>query len=249
MVQPSPSPAAPRVRAEGVESTLRRDILSGRYQPGDHLPPERELALQLGTNRNTLREALRILESQNLIQSRQGDGTIVVDWQRDGELSLLGAFLVEDTSPALRLQALGTLLALRERLLGEVVELAAVRATAADHAALADALDALRRARPAEVPAADVELFRRLVLSAHDLVVAWIFNTFARTLLTLADRYPDAWRHDPPYLEALQRLLDQLRAGDGAAARRTLRRTFQTGDPNALEAVAARHKPTKSRKK
>ncbi len=246
MVQPSPI-SAPRFRGEGVETALRRDILTGRYQPGDRLPPERELALQLGTNRNTLREALRTLESQNLIQSRQGDGTIVVDWQRDGELSLLGAFLVEDTSPTLRLQALGTLMALRERLLGEVVELAATRATAADHAALADALDALRRSRPAEVPAADVELFRRLVLAAHDLVIAWIFNTFARTLLTLADRFPDAWRHDQPYLDALDRLLEQLRAGDGTRARATLRRTFHSGDPNALEALA--RQSTKSRKK
>jgi len=240
--------SASRVRGEGAETVLRRDILTGRYRPGDRLPPERELALQLGTNRNTLREALRTLESQNLIQSRQGDGTIVIDWQREGELSLLGAFLVEDTSPSLRLEALGTLLTLRERLLGEIIELAAERATNEDHAALADALDTLRRARPAEVPAADVEFFRRLVLAARDLVVTWIFNTFARTLLTLADRFPDAWRQDTPYLEALQRLLDQLRAGDGARARATLRRTFQSGDSEALQALAVRPKKPGRRK-
>src|SRR2546430_17039742 len=79
-------PSAPRARGEGVVARLRRDILLGRFQPGDRLPPERELATRLSTNRNTLREALRILESENLVRARQGDGTIVLDWRTSGEI-------------------------------------------------------------------------------------------------------------------------------------------------------------------
>ncbi len=63
MVKPIPTapPSARRSRGESTLLKLRRDILLGRYRPGSRLPPERELAARLGTNRNTLREALRIL--------------------------------------------------------------------------------------------------------------------------------------------------------------------------------------------
>src|SRR6516225_985248 len=95
MVQPIP-PSARRNRADSVLERLRRDLLTGRYQPGDRLPPERELAIQVGTNRNTLREALRTLESENLVRARQGDGTIVLDWRRVGEITLLPYFLGDE---------------------------------------------------------------------------------------------------------------------------------------------------------
>jgi GntR family transcriptional repressor for pyruvate dehydrogenase complex len=52
-------------------------IQSGRLQPGDRLPTERELAASLGVSRNSLREAIRALVLMNIVHSRQGDGTYV----------------------------------------------------------------------------------------------------------------------------------------------------------------------------
>ncbi|HKN82397.1 MAG TPA: FadR/GntR family transcriptional regulator [Pyrinomonadaceae bacterium] len=48
-------------------------------QPGDRLPPERELAKQLGISRPSLRAALSSLISMGVLQSRQGAGTFIVD--------------------------------------------------------------------------------------------------------------------------------------------------------------------------
>src|SRR5581483_9881877 len=90
-------PSARRSRGEPAVVRLRRDLLLGRYRPGTRLPPERELAERLGTNRNTLREALRTLESENLVRARQGDGTIVLDWRSTAEINLLPSFLAEET--------------------------------------------------------------------------------------------------------------------------------------------------------
>jgi GntR family transcriptional regulator len=56
---------------------LRVSITSGDYAPGDRLPPESELAAQLGISRTTLRTAMSALERQGLIHRRQGLGTFV----------------------------------------------------------------------------------------------------------------------------------------------------------------------------
>jgi len=59
-----------------AESLLQR-IESGELAPGDRLPPERVLSQMLGVNRMTLRQALRVLELQGLLERRQGRGTTV----------------------------------------------------------------------------------------------------------------------------------------------------------------------------
>ncbi len=75
--------------SESVAEQLRLQILRGEVKPGERLPPERELAPAFGTNRNTLREAIRSLETQGLVTVRQGDGVRVADFRTSGALSLL----------------------------------------------------------------------------------------------------------------------------------------------------------------
>ncbi|MBI1293655.1 GntR family transcriptional regulator [bacterium] len=60
-----------------VEETLRSLLDTGGYRPGDKLPPEPELAAQIGVSRATLREALRSFEQQGIISRRQGVGTFL----------------------------------------------------------------------------------------------------------------------------------------------------------------------------
>lgn len=57
---------------ELVARHLRREIARGDLVPGDRLPPEDELMAGYGLARTTVREGLRILESQGLIQIRRG---------------------------------------------------------------------------------------------------------------------------------------------------------------------------------
>ncbi len=63
-----------RKTGEAVAATFRRRIANGELAVGDRLPTEDELIQAFGIARTTLREALRILESQGLIHIRRGRG-------------------------------------------------------------------------------------------------------------------------------------------------------------------------------
>ncbi len=52
-------------------------IRDGRWGPGAQLPSERELAERLRVSRTSVREALRVLEMQGVLETRQGGGTFV----------------------------------------------------------------------------------------------------------------------------------------------------------------------------
>jgi len=67
--------ANPAPRAwELVLQRIELDLLSGRLGPGDHLPPERSLAVTLGVGRSSVREAVRVLEVLGLIRTNTGSG-------------------------------------------------------------------------------------------------------------------------------------------------------------------------------
>ncbi len=62
-----------------VIDKLKQDIEEGKFKPGYKLPSENELAKTLGVSRATLREALRILEDENIIIRKHGIGTFVIE--------------------------------------------------------------------------------------------------------------------------------------------------------------------------
>ena len=61
---------------EAIEQ-IRGLIRSGALPPGARLPPENELATQLGLSRNSMREAVKALELVRVLDVRRGDGTYV----------------------------------------------------------------------------------------------------------------------------------------------------------------------------
>jgi GntR family transcriptional regulator len=86
-------------RAEGplhaqIGDVIEQAIGSGDLQPGDRLPPERELAAWFGVNRLTLRQALSDLERRRLIRRSVGrrGGTFVAEPTVERDLSNFGGF-------------------------------------------------------------------------------------------------------------------------------------------------------------
>src|SRR5918996_949939 len=65
------------VAAEKVVAHVRQLIERGGLKPGDRLPAERELAVQIGVSRPSVRAGLRALAAMGVVQSRHGAGTFI----------------------------------------------------------------------------------------------------------------------------------------------------------------------------
>jgi GntR family transcriptional repressor for pyruvate dehydrogenase complex len=70
-------PIKPKRVSEEIVRQIRSLIFEGKLQPGQRLPPERELAKSLNVSRVSLREALNTLQGMGLIEIQQGNRTFV----------------------------------------------------------------------------------------------------------------------------------------------------------------------------
>ncbi len=77
----SPPKIFSRIRVERVSekvaNELKRAISDGVFRVGERLPPERELAEQMGVSRPSVREAIQLLEVQGILETVHGGGSIV----------------------------------------------------------------------------------------------------------------------------------------------------------------------------
>ena len=94
MVASPAAPTASSARAWRVVLVkIETDLLDGTLQPGDRLPPERELSTTLGVGRSSVREALRVLEVMGLIRTGTGSGptsgAIIIATPQGGMSALL----------------------------------------------------------------------------------------------------------------------------------------------------------------
>ena len=62
-----------------VFSRLVGLLLSGQFKPGDRLPSESAIASQLGAGRNSVREAMKVLQVLGVVVRRQGDGSFIAE--------------------------------------------------------------------------------------------------------------------------------------------------------------------------
>jgi DNA-binding FadR family transcriptional regulator len=147
---------APKI-AELVAADIRRQIVTGQLCPGTSLPPEAEMMRLYEIARPTLREALRVLESDQLLEVRRGSH---LGWR------------VRLPEPSLTARHLTMVLELRGATLRDVYtartifEPPACR-MAAEHAT-AEGIERLRRTVDSEIDTDDRTLFP---------IVAWRFHT------------------------------------------------------------------------
>lgn len=141
---------------------IRQLIQSGELTPGARLPPEQQLAAELGLSRNLMREAVKALVVARVLDVRRGDGTYVT--------SLEPRLLLQNVAVAVELLQGETLLEITEvRRLFEPVAtaLAALRISPTDLDRIKGHLDAMREAKDdAEQLNHHDAAFHRAVVSA-----------------------------------------------------------------------------------
>jgi GntR family transcriptional regulator, transcriptional repressor for pyruvate dehydrogenase complex len=157
---------------EKAMTRLRELIQSGELPPGSKLPPEQQLAADLGVGRNIMREAVRALVAARVLEVRRGNGTFVT--------SLQPRVLLEGIGGAVELLQGDTMLELTEvRRLFETAAtgLAATRISPQQLAEVKGHLEAMRAA------ADDVELLNQHDAAFHRAVVAATGNETLSTVL------------------------------------------------------------------
>ncbi len=155
--------------ADQVIAQLRAQITSGEWPVGARIPTEPELVEELGVARNTVREAVRALAHNGLLDIRQGSGTYVV---ATSELAGVMNRRFADADPR-------HVAELRSALEAEAARLAAQRRTEGD----LRQLDALLERREAAWESgaadafveADATLHMAVVAASHNEVLAGIY--------------------------------------------------------------------------
>lgn len=161
---------------EHVAAEIERLIESRQLNPGDRLPPERQLAGLLQVSRNSLREAVKMLEARGRLEVRHGRGITVREAEPD---RLAWAYLQKEVG-------LRELFAMRLVLEVPAAGWAARSAGDLEHEAIKSAWEALDRASASEPPNWD-EL-RRLDQAFHLSIAGAAGNRFlSRTLEVLQD--------------------------------------------------------------
>lgn len=202
---------------EQVEEAVGR----GELRPGQRLPSERELTVQFGTSRATVREALRVLESNGVVRSRPGDPN--------------GPEILPVTSGQLTKQmrrlaradglTLSQLLVSRMMLDSTANRLAATLRTEAQLAEMEAAIARMREAVEggyASFSEADFA-FHEAIARASGNTLIQVCNAVVRdTVLSLISEKIAHARNSKALMRRSlghhEQVLDAIRAGDGAAA-------------------------------
>lgn len=206
---------------EVVAERLRRQIARGELAIGQRLPPEDELTAVFGIARTTLREALRILESQGLLEIRRGrsGGPVVTMPKIDS--------LAEGLAVTLQLQGTtaGDLDVTRQLIEPRLAARLAEAHTPDDLAALAAAAD-----RAAAAAAAfDRGAFGAAAAGMHETLIERAGNTTLATLSRLLHAIV------AQYYVASAALSDQERMHRAVRSYRKLVHLIDAGDADAAE--------------
>lgn len=219
----------PQKAYEKVTSYIKEEILSGRIQQGQRIPPERELAEKLGISRNSVREALRTLEVIGLITSTQGAGnSISCNFEENIAQVMSMMFLMHKTDYR-------ELSELRSGLEMKAVELAATYATPRQIDAMEKLVRQLAVSREEDV---NVRLDRELHISIAQASGNQLIFSNLSALSDVMDAFISSLRKriytDDGDREKLQAYHEQmihcLRCRDGKGAREAMACHFQVVD-------------------
>lgn len=241
---------APTGEVLRVSNELLERIVAGAYPSGLRLPPEVELASDLGCARSTLREALRHLAGLGVVKSRRGSGVTVLDFRREGGLALLPQYLAAGRFEQPMLAMAREILHVRAMLAGEAARLAAMYARPGSlrkARELAGRLPSLE-AEPAAYTQLEVELYRELLCASEMWPVVWFANGFWEPVRSLHAVFSSAiWYAPPRYGETLQQLFAAIEAHDAERASGLVRAHFRAVDEHILPRLEQQLSPAADR--
>ncbi len=207
-----------RSKAEHVAQQLLERIIAAKLKPGSSFATEAELLPQFNVSRPTLRESLKLLESQGVLERRPGPGGGII--VREPSIDLLAHGL----SVFLRLHEVpfSTVLQAREVIEPALAQAAAISGTEAHFAELAASIarmKALDAQRDQDTFLEENRVFHSIIARAGGNKVLEVFwNTIS--VLAAGEHHGIRYSvgNQTHVVKAHQRILDACRCRDGAAA-------------------------------
>ncbi len=203
--------------SDAISEQILKLVLSGALQPGDALPPQRELASQLGVSLSSLREALHTLAAVGVIEVKRGRGTFVCDHRT--------APLIKQLDWALLLQEEETreLFEARRVIDVSIAGFAAERATEAQIASLADLFDDMMRSWEARDLSQLEEQDVRFHLAVAEAAGNSLLLHLAQSLYALVDPFIRLVPHTRPGMENHRCVLEAIAERDSEKAQAAVR--------------------------
>jgi DNA-binding FadR family transcriptional regulator len=220
---------APQRLYRQIAEQLRQLMASGEFAPGSRLPAERDLALQLGVSRPSVREALIALEVEGMIEVRTGSGIYVQHAVSTAPLNnpALNADLDTDAPTNW-----GPLEVMSARIVveAEVAALAATHAQKSDLKAIQVGLKQMKlEAARDQAPRQGDEAFHQAI--AHACGNSVLLDTVQRYWQArsgpLFERLGDYFEHPQSWQAAIaehQAVLHAIEAHDPSAARKAMQK-------------------------
>ncbi|WP_135076337.1 FCD domain-containing protein [Terasakiella sp. SH-1] len=166
--------------ADVVAKKLENNILQGLWVPGDRLPAERELAVQMSVSRPSLRTAIQQLEKQGLVETKQGGGTYVKNFLAQSLTDPLMEMLQTHPDTA------SDFVEFRSIIEGNAAYYAALRSTDADREILKGCFEAMEKAHaeddPHEEADIDADFHLAIAEASHNVVLLHIMRAMVNVL-------------------------------------------------------------------
>jgi len=215
-----------------IADQIRQLMASGEFALGSRLPAERDLALQLGVSRPSVREALIALEVEGMIEVRTGSGIYVQRTQTAAKPKSIpkpqdhahhGADTPADWGP---LEVMSARLLIE----AEVAALAATHAQRADIKAIKAGLQQMKReAERDEVPRDGDEVFHAAIAQAcgNSVLLDTVQRYWQARNGPLFERLGDYFEHPQSWQAAIaehQEVLWAIEAHDAPTARKAMQK-------------------------
>lgn len=206
---------------ETLASVLREQILCGEIQAGEVLPNERDLVERSGLSRGSVREALRVLETQGLVSTRLGrnGGRVAVQSSTQAVRNSLDHFIRGQQVP------FPMLMETVEVLEPSLAQLAAIHRDDEDIAALQSNSKKLRATSNASrFLAANAGWHRAMAHASHNPILTAIYDSLGPGLLDPHVAGFASAEVRGAVIQVVGKIEDAIIARDPAAARRRMER-------------------------
>ena len=186
--------AAEKFQPESIRAQVAREIenriFSGALAIGERLPPERELALELGVSRSLVNLAILDLESAGFLHIVPRQGTFVADYKNESTPQMLLSLMTRGAMDSAGVELFSSMMQTRRLLESECARLAAKSASAEELSRLSALLEEMRAAsEPERFSDANFRFHRTMMAASGNIVYAMIFQSFGEVVRYYVSHY------------------------------------------------------------